>query len=148
MNIRPAISSDISQLLPLLQKLFSIEEDFVFDAVKATAALSLLMENSSATVLVAECETGVCGMVSGQLTISTAEGGHSLLAEDLVVVDAFQKRGVATKLLKSLAVWGGEKGATRMQLLADKNNEKALEFYKKRGWQTTQLICLRSFAQE
>jgi hypothetical protein len=30
-----------------------------------------------------------------------------------------------------------------MQLLADRNNINALDFYKKQKWAATQLICLR-----
>jgi ribosomal protein S18 acetylase RimI-like enzyme len=30
-----------------------------------------------------------------------------------------------------------------LQLLADKNNLPALNFYQKQGWQSTQLVCLR-----
>jgi len=32
---------------------------------------------------------------------------------------------------------------SRLQLLADRNNIQATDFYQKLGWQATQLICLR-----
>ena len=45
--------------------------------------------------------------------------------------------------MRTLAGWALEQGATRMQLLADKNNPPALAFYERLGWGTTALICLR-----
>jgi ribosomal protein S18 acetylase RimI-like enzyme len=45
--------------------------------------------------------------------------------------------------MKAMAGWAEEQGATRLQLLADKNNPLALAFYERIGWQTTALICLR-----
>lgn len=37
--------------------------------------------------------------------------------------------------------WCYQQGATRIQLLADRENEPALRFYAKLGWEKTQLIC-------
>jgi hypothetical protein len=34
-------------------------------------------------------------------------------------------------------------GLVRLKLLADGGNRPALAFYRKTGWQETQLICLR-----
>jgi GNAT superfamily N-acetyltransferase len=84
-------------------------------------------------------------MGTAQLVISTAEGGLSLLIEDVVVVPSRQKRGIGSKILQSLGDWGAERGARRMQLLADRINFPALNFYYSQGWQQTQLICLRQF---
>lgn len=38
-----------------------------------------------------------------------------------------------------------ENGLLRLSLLADKDNTKALEFCKSKGWEFTNLICLRKF---
>jgi ribosomal protein S18 acetylase RimI-like enzyme len=32
---------------------------------------------------------------------------------------------------------------SRLQLLADRNNDRALDFYRKQGWTTTALVGLR-----
>ena len=87
-------------------------------------------------------------MVTGQLTISTAEGTTALLVEDLFVAVPYRKKKIATSLLQELGSWAFKNGASRMQLLADKNNESALEFYHKDGWQSTQLVCLRKYHKE
>lgn len=144
-KIRPAEQSDIRSMVLLLQQLFAIEEDFHFDAVRQRKGLELLLGAENGVIMVAGDKHAVIGMGSGQLVISTAEGGPSLLVEDVVVQPSWQGRGIGTRLLQTLGDWGSARGARRMQLLADQNNAVALDFYHRRGWQQTQLICLRKF---
>ena len=141
--IRPAQHNDIAAMVPLLKQLFTIEADFQFDAVRQRCALELLLRSPTAQVLVAESNHQVVAMVTGQLLISTAEGGPALVVEDLVVAEDCQRQRIATRLLESLTQWARSRGAHRLQLLADQNNASALEFYRTRDWQNTQLICLR-----
>lgn len=129
----------------LLQQLFAIEKDFAFDADRQKKGLKLLLEAANGMIMVAEEKQAVIGMGSGQLVISTAEGGASLLVEDIVVQPSRQNQGIGTRILQALGDWAAERGARRMQLLADHNNAVALDFYHRRGWQQTQLICLRKF---
>lgn len=146
-NIRPAVPGDIGVLTMLLELLFSVEQDFQFDAKRQRKGLEMMLENPSACVLVAEAEGEVVGMCSGQTTISTAEGGPALLIEDVVVANGWQGRKIGSGLLDALQGWATERGISRLQLLADRNNEKGLEFYRKLGWQTTSLIALRHYTE-
>jgi GNAT superfamily N-acetyltransferase len=84
-------------------------------------------------------------MCTGQLLVSTAEGGLSLLVEDVVVDQQWRGRGVGRLLMTATSDWAKAKKVSRLQLLADSNNEPALDFYRSQGWQTTALICLRTF---
>jgi GNAT superfamily N-acetyltransferase len=142
-HIRRARPADIDELVDLLRILFTIEADFDFDATRQRRGLALLLALNSAIILVAEADNRVIGMCTGQLTISTAEGGLALLVEDVVVVEAWQGQGVGRKLMKALGKWARARNVERLQLLADRNNPAALEFYNKLGWQSTALICLR-----
>lgn len=143
--IRPATPADFNDMLLLLQQLFEIEEDFTFDPVQQKKGLQLLLDSASAVIIVAEKQDSVVAMGTGQLIISSSEGGTSLLVEDVVVKPSWQKQGIGSKLLQSLGDWGADRGARRMQLLADKTNSQAIGFYHRIGWQQTQLICLRKF---
>lgn len=145
MSIRTATGSDIPAMVELLRQLFAIEEDFVFMPDRQQRGLELLLAADQARVLVAEDQNEVIGMATCQLLISTAEGAPSLVIEDVVVSPAHRGRGFATLLLAKLAEWGRKRGARRMQLLADRTNSPALGFYRRQGWQTTQLICLRKY---
>ena len=144
-TIRTAKSSDIPQLVELLTELFSIEADFDFDQDKQASGLNLLLNSKKDCVLVAHLlnDDKVLGMCTVQTLISTAEGGAVGLLEDLVVAADFRNQGIAAKLLAEAVNWAECQGLKRLQLLADKNNLSALNFYQKQGWESTQLVCLR-----
>jgi ribosomal protein S18 acetylase RimI-like enzyme len=143
-TIRTAQSSDIPQLVELLKELFAIEADFDFDQTKQACALNLLLNSEKDRVLVAELpDNRVLGMCSVQTLISTAEGGPVGWLEDLIVAADFRHQGIGEKLLSEAVYWAESRGLKRLQLLTDKENRPALNFYQKQGWQSTQLICLR-----
>jgi ribosomal protein S18 acetylase RimI-like enzyme len=141
--IRRAGPEDIPALLGLLRLLFSIEKDFVFNAAKQERGLRLLLAESRAAVFVAEKDGQVAGMCTGQLLISTAQGGLSALLEDVVIAPDWQGRGIGRRLAAAAEAWAVSQGASRIQLLADRSNTPALAFYQKIGLQTTAMICLR-----
>ncbi len=141
--IRQADAEDITALVGLLRLLFSIEKDFVFNAAKQERGLRLLLASPQAAVFAAEQGGQVIGMCTGQLLISTAQGGLSALIEDVAVLPAWQGKGVGRQLVAAAEAWVGGQGASRVQLLADRNNAPALAFYQKTGFQTTAMICLR-----
>jgi len=132
-------------MVGLLELLFAIEVDFTADATRQSRGLALLLQQPLARIMVAEDEGRVVGMCSGQLTVSTAEGGFSLLVEDLVVTPDCRGRRIGPRLIEAVARWAAGHGAMRMQLLADRDNKSALNFYHRLGWQGTSLICLRRY---
>ena len=134
-------------MVGLLKLLFAIEADFTADAIRQSQGLALLIQQPLACIMVAENEGRVVGMCSGQLTISTAEGGFALLVEDLVVAADYRGRQIGPRLLDAVAMWAAGHGAARMQLLADRDNASALNFYRRIGWKDTSLICLRRYRQ-
>ena len=142
--IRKAEASDINQMVELLKELFSIEKDFTFNkAAQSQGLFMMLDDNEKRCIMIAALEKQVIGMCSAQLLVSTAEGGMVALIEDMVVAKSYQRQGIGKRLLLSVEEWAYKKKAKRIQLLADKNNINALEFYKKQKWAATQLICLR-----
>ena len=141
--IRYATPEDIAVLTGLLRSLFAIEADFTFNSARQARGLRLMLDNPRGHVLVAEALGEVVGMCTGQILISSAEGGPACLVEDVVVREEMQGRGAGTRLLAGIADWARENRATRLQLLADRNNLPALGFYENNGWSTTELVCLR-----
>ena len=134
---------DLERLVGLLDLLFTIEADFRPDPARQQQGLALLLDDERARVLVAERADGVVGMCTGQLVVSTAEGGPALLVEDVVVDANHRGRGVGRALLAALADWASSRGVRRLQLLADGNNGPALAFYDRLGWLATALVCRR-----
>ncbi len=146
LRTRRAEERDIPALVELLKELFSIEEDFSFDPAKQERGLrELLRLPEERCVMVAEDAAGkAAAMATMQFVFSTAEGAPSGWIEDMVVRKDLRGQGVGREILSALLAWGASKGATRFQLLADKGNAPALDFYKKTGWSGTQLVCLRA----
>jgi ribosomal protein S18 acetylase RimI-like enzyme len=144
-TIRNARLEDLDTLTMLLRQLFSIEADFAVNADWQRRGLSLMLDGclKHRCVKVAEVEGVVVGMVTAQLLISTAEGGAVALVEDMVVDSHCRGRGIGRRLMAAIEDWSRERGAKRLQLLADRTNFSALDFYDKIGWRPTRMICLR-----
>ena len=141
--MRAARQEELEPMVALLRLLFAIEADFRFDAARQRRGLGLLLQDDRARVLVARVNGRVVGMCTGQVVISTAEGGPALLVEDVVVAPDHRGRGIGRALLVALADWASSRGVRRLQLLAAGNNGPALAFYDRLGWRATALVCRR-----
>jgi ribosomal protein S18 acetylase RimI-like enzyme len=144
MVIRIATLADLDAMVGLLGELFSIESDFsVNPDVQRQGVALMLADERTRCVMVAEEQGQVVGMVTLQMLISTAEGGRVGLIEDMVVTSTYRGRGIGKQLLSAMEFWAKERGLLRLQLLADRKNAPALEFYRRQHWRQTDLICLR-----
>ena len=142
--IRPAEENDIPVMCLLLKELFSIEADFAPNSHAQSKGLRLLLQaRPQAEVFVAIHHGAVVGMSSVQLVISTAEGGPSAWVEDVVLEKSYRSQGIGRLLLLHINDWVRRRGAQRIQLLADVQNQSAIDFYKHLSWAPTQLMCMR-----
>jgi len=142
--IRRAEMDDIDMLVELLTSLFTIETDFSINPQKQQKGLSLMLEQTDKScVLVAVHDKKVVGMCTGQLIVSTAEGGFKVIVEDVVVKEDNRGLGIGSVLLSKIQNWAISCGASRMDLLADKRNKSALNFYKQQNWKQTEMIALQ-----
>ncbi len=143
-RIRTARCADIPAMTELLSDLFAIETDFLIDSSAQRKGLSALLNATEKTVVKVAVDSGrVVGMVTGQIVISTAEGGNSMLVEDLVVRPEYRGKGIGSALLAGIEQTARERECLRMQLLADRRNAKALKFYAKRNWSRTHMVTIR-----
>jgi len=144
-KIRNAQPDDLGAMTALLKELFSIEADFAVDEQRQRRGLALMLDGCQKhrCVKVAQMDGQVVGMVTAQMLVSTAEGGMVALIEDMVVDTRFRGCGIGRFLMASIEAWAHEHGVSRLQLLADRTNFPALDFYHKVGWIPTRLICLR-----
>jgi len=146
--IRPARSDDLEPLVELLQALFAIEEDFVPDPDRQGRGLTRFLDGCGKHrgILVADIEGQVVAMATIQILISTAEGGPVGLVEDVVVREGCRGVGIGRRLMTAIVDWAVARRLTRLQLLADRMNLDALDFYDRMGWVPTRMICLRKKA--
>src|SRR3954468_6185228 len=141
--IRTAKLADVPAMAGLLAELFAIETEFAVDRAKQERARAMIIERPSAAAWVAEVDGRIEAMVTAQTVVSTAEGGESVWIEDVMVREAFRKRGIGRKLVQAVEQWCSGRGVTRMQLLADGGNDGAMEFYPRRGWTRTGMVAFR-----
>lgn len=142
--IRPGRRKDLESLVRLLGQLFALEPDFAFDPQKQREGLRLMLTaDSTRRVWVAVLGTRVAGMCTAQVVISTAEGGRAAVIEDVIVDRGYRRLGIGQALLAAVERWARRRGIRRLQLLADRQNFVALNFYSKHGWLPTRMVCLR-----
>ena len=144
-SVRPADAGDILQMCDLLYELFSIESDFCADSQKQARGLKLLLSDATGTsiVLVAARGEEIMGMCSVQTLISTSEGGPAGLLEDFVVRKDHRGNGIGTRLISEIFRWCKTKNISRLQLLRDADNERAMKLYACNGLTDTNLVCMR-----
>jgi GNAT superfamily N-acetyltransferase len=145
MRIARARESDIDDMARMIGELFAIEKDFTADEAKQRGGLKALLAspNAAAFLAIDEDSGARIGMVTAQLTVSTAEGGPSGLLEDLFVDPRHRRTGAARALVAAAESWCLERGARRAQLLADKDNASALAFYDEIGYRETRMVARR-----
>jgi GNAT superfamily N-acetyltransferase len=144
-HVRRATPEDVDEMADLLAMLFGIEREFSIDREKQKRGLVMLLNSEITVIHCAEIKGQVVGMCSAQGLVSTAMGGLSALVEDLVVHEHHRGKGIGTLLLGSMEAWAKENGVTRLQLLADQENTKALAFYAKLRWGETGMMCRRKY---
>lgn len=135
---------DLPQLAELLAELFTLESDFHPECDKQLRSLRLILDNpAQGKLFVLRVDGKVAGMANALITISTAEGGRVLLLEDVIIRSAHRGEGLGRRLVEHVLVWAKAQGMTRVTLLADRDNQDALDFYRKLGFASSHMMVLR-----
>jgi len=141
-KVRKACKKDIDKMLCLLKELFRME-GVDFDRKTQYNGLLFLMEKENrAAAFVAELDKEIIGMCTIQTLISTAKASYTAYIEDLCVDSDYRNKGVGGRLLEYCEKWCINNNINNIHLLADGRNKKALNFYKKNGWKTTDYTAL------
>ena len=143
-EISQAGHGDLNQLADLLAELFTLESDFHPDREKQLRGLRMILDNPAlGRLFVLRDQSRVAGMANVLFTISTAEGCRVAVLEDVIVCREYRGNGLGRRLVEHVLAWAGANGMTRITLLADRDNEAALEFYRKLGFRPSQMVVLR-----
>jgi GNAT superfamily N-acetyltransferase len=139
-----ASANDLPQLAELLAELFELESDFSPQREKQLRGLRMILDDPArGRLFVLRVGGKVAGMANALITISTAEGGRVLLLEDVIVHKEYRGGGLGRSLVEQVLAWAREEGMTRITLLADRDNQVALDFYRKLGFASSQMTVLR-----
>ncbi len=144
MQIDFAASADIDAMADLLHELFTLESDFRPQREKQVAALRWILDHPAhGRLFVLRDAGGVVGMANALISISTAEGGAVLILEDVIVAAGHRGRGFGRRLVEHVLTWATAQGMSRVTLLADRENESALRFYRTLGFEESAMVVRR-----
>jgi N-acetylglutamate synthase-like GNAT family acetyltransferase len=143
-RVEPATIEDLPALTELVMNLFALSGDFSPDRTVQERGLELILEQPSrGRIFVVRNDDRIFGMVNLLFTISTARGGFVILMEDVVIHPDHRGQGYGTMLLNYVADFAKQKHFKRITLLTDRISEESQEFFKKRGFEYSNMIPMR-----
>ena len=139
--VEPATIEDLPALTELVMELFSASGDFSPEQSVQEQGLRLILEQPNrGRIFVVRNQHKIFGMVNLLFTISTARGGFVILMEDLVIHPDHRGQGYGAKLLDYVMEFGKQKSFKRVTLLTDQMSAEAQEFFKKQGFEYSNMI--------
>jgi len=141
-HIRPATTRDRPHLVRLCTGLFR-EDGGVHDpstvvdwpVVHGEAYFRDLAIGSHGTCWVAEDAGGVCGYLVGRMRPpSDTRNARVAELEEMYVAPSSRGAGIGARLVDAFFAWALANGADRAAVTAFARNERALDFYHRRGF--------------
>ncbi len=143
-RVEPATIEDLSALTELVMNLFALSGDFSPDSEVQKRGLQLILEQPSrGRIFVVRNQNQIFGMVNLLFTISTARGGFVILMEDVVIHPDHRGQGYGTMLVDYVVDFAKKKHFKRITLLTDRISAESQEFFKKMGFDYSNMIPMR-----
>jgi GNAT superfamily N-acetyltransferase len=143
-RVEMATLDDLPALTELVMDLFSMSGDFMPDREIQERGLRLILEQPSrGRIVVLRNDDRIFGMVNMLFTISTARGGFVILMEDVVIHPRHRGQGYGTMLLDHVVEFAKQKRFLRITLLTDKISAESQEFFRKQGFEYSNMIPMR-----
>jgi GNAT superfamily N-acetyltransferase len=143
-RVESATIEDLPALTELVMELFAISGDFSPDRAVQEKGLQLILEQPSrGRIFVLRNDHRIFGMVNLLFTISTARGGFVILMEDVIVHPSHRGQGYGSLLLQHVLDFAKQKSFKRITLLTDKISEESQEFFRKNGFEHSNMIPMR-----
>ena len=134
MNIRPAKTTDIDEILALIYELALYEKaPEEAKATKSQIMESFFSDNPKVFCEIVEVDGEIAGLAIWFLNYSTWQGKHGIYLEDLFVRPQYRGRGFGKSVLKHLAQICVDRGYGRFQWWVLDWNTPSIEFYKALG---------------
>lgn len=143
-KIETASIEDLPQILELVMELFEMQGEFPSNETLQEQALRLIVESPNrGRIFVMRNEHCIIGIVTLLFTISTAVGGMVILLEDFIVHPGHRGQGYGQKMLDHVSTFAKEKNFKQVTLLTDKFSIATQEFFKKQGFNHSNMIPMR-----
>jgi len=143
-RVEPATIEDLPELVQLVEELMSLQGDFMPDREAHERGLALILEQPNrGRIFVLRNDDRIFGMVNLLFTISTAMGGLVVLLEDFIIHPNHRGQSYGTMLLNYVKDFAKHKNFKRITLLTDKIGEESQNFFKKEGFEHSNMIPMR-----
>jgi len=143
-RVEPATIEDLSALTELVMNLLEMSGEFSAERVVQERGLQLILEQPNrGRIFVVRNQEQIFGMINLLFTISTACGGFVILMEDVVIHPAHRGQGYGTKLLDHVTEYAKKKQFKRITLLTDRISAESQEFFRKHGFDYSNMIPMR-----
>jgi ribosomal protein S18 acetylase RimI-like enzyme len=142
-NVREAEIEDAESIHALVRELADVVGDRHPGPEAVRDRLAELLEEPRAGVLVAEeGGSGISGAVSYWIKPDLAHGDTVAEVPMLVVAEQARRDGVGRLLMDEVRERAAREGAALVELVATRENEEALEFYRSLGFVEADLVAL------
>ncbi len=149
-KIRKAKSEDLEIVQELIRKL-CVNENRNFDSTvnpgfyateEGKNSLQGCISGDSSIVLVAEDGGKIIAYVAGGVGRAESYRNIKYICElgSIWVEDEYRSKGVGKRLVEEFEKWCREKKVFRLRVNASASNERAIEFYRKAGFENHELI--------
>ncbi len=143
-RVEPATIEDLPELVQLVEDLMNLQGDFMPDREAHERGLALILEQPNrGRIFVLRNDDRIFGMVNLLFTISTAMGGLVILLEDVIIHPHHRAQGYGTMLIDYVKDFAKLKNFKRITLLTDKIGEESQHFFKKEGFEHSNMIPMR-----
>ncbi len=132
MKIRTATSEDFGRICELLQQLWP---DKKIDKGALKTVMNRALRSSQDIYLCAEIDSGIAGFCSLTIKNSLWQEANIGTISEMVVAEAFRKRGIGTALLGTIVDMARQRGCRRIELDSAFHREEAHRFYEKAGFE-------------
>ena len=132
--------SDITQLVEMVVALIAyhkaIDQNYSSRlSIEAMAEnLRLEIPNLKVFILLAKDGNKLVGFIRGAIQERKDRAKDFGLLQDIFVLPAYRKKGLAIKLLQDFESWVKQKGIKRIELQVDVRNRPAVDFWDKAGF--------------
>lgn len=149
-RVEMATLEDLPALTDLVMDLFAMSDgDFKPERDVQERGLRLILEQPRrGRIAVVRNNDRIFGMVNMLFTISTARGGFVIMMEDVVIHPHHRGQGYGTMLLDYVVDYAKQKGFLRVTLLTDKISAESQEFFKKQGFEYSNMIPMRRLIED
>ncbi len=134
-TIRAAEPGDLPRLLELVGQYWQFEAIPGFDARKLSTLLKrVLVQPNLGTIWVASADAQLVGYLLAVYVFSLEQQGLMAEIDEFFVAPAARAVGVGAALLDAAETGLAQRGCVCLQLQLGKENSRAREFYRRRGY--------------